>query len=306
MHHIHSSSTYTVEGQPPVDTAQRAELPIDSAAPGYFATLGVRVVAGRDFDARDTPGSTPVAIVNETFARAHFPNGDALGQRYLYGDPATEGENAWITIVGVVEDTFRRGRDQTVRMESWLPYAQRATRSADVVLRSTLPDDVLERTVRQHVQALDAGIPVKPVERVGALFEADTAPRRLSLSLLGAFALVALVLAVIGIYGVIAYGVSQRTGEFGVRLALGAGAGRLQSMVLRQGLALVGAGILIGTVGAFVSARLAGTLLFGVGHADPASYVAAALVFLAVASAACLMPARRAARTNPTEALRYE
>jgi ABC-type antimicrobial peptide transport system permease subunit len=156
------------------------------------------------------------------------------------------------------------------------------------------------------VQALDAGIPVKPVERVGALFEADTAPRRLSLSLLGAFALVALVLAVIGVYGVIAYGVSQRTGEFGVRLALGAGASRLQSMVLKQGLTLVGAGIFLGLLGAFVSARLAGTLLFGVGNADPASYVAAALLFLAVASAACLLPARRAARTNPTEALRYE
>jgi putative ABC transport system permease protein len=160
--------------------------------------------------------------------------------------------------------------------------------------------------VREQVAALDPLLPVKPVERVGALFEADAAPRRLTLSLLGAFALVAVVLAVIGVYGVIAYGVSQRTGEFGVRLALGAGAERLQAMVLKQGLTLVAAGIVFGVVGALVSARLAGALLFGVGNADPASYAAAALVFLIVASVACLLPARRAARTNPTEALRYE
>lgn len=306
MDHIHNSASFTIEGHPPVDRAQRAELPIDSVWPGYFDVLGVRLVAGRPIDARDTAESTPVALVNETFAKTYFPDGTAVGARYVYGDADGEEPPRWITIVGVVQDTFRRGRDQPVRMESWLPYAQRATRSVDVVMRSSLPNDVLERTLREHVTSLDPLLPVKPVERVGALFEADAAPRRLTLSLLGAFALVALVLAVIGVYGVIAYGVSQRTGEFGVRLALGAGAGRLQAMVLKQGLTLVGAGIAIGILGAFVSARLAGTLLFGVGNADPASYLAAALVFLAVASAACLLPARRAARTNPTEALRYE
>ncbi|HVF34980.1 MAG TPA: ABC transporter permease, partial [Candidatus Saccharimonadia bacterium] len=202
MQHIHSSSTFTIEGQPPVDRAQRAELPMDSAWPGYFDVLGVKLVAGRLIDARDTAESTPVAVVNETFVQTYFPNGNAVGARYVYGDVGGDEPPAWITIVGVVQDTFRRGRDQPVRMESWLPYAQRATRSVDLVMRSSLPNDVLARSLREHVKALDPLLPVKPVERVGALFEADAAPRRLTLSLLGAFALVAVVLAVIGVYGV--------------------------------------------------------------------------------------------------------
>ena len=307
MEHIHSSSTFTIEGRPPVDRSQRAELPIDAVWPGYFDVLGVKLVAGRMIDARDTADSTQVAVVNQTFADEFFPDGKAVGARYVYGD-AGDGDEPpnWITIVGVVQDSYRRGRDQPVRMESWLPYSQYAPRRVDVVMRSSLPNDVLARAFREHVAALDPLLPVKPVERVGTLFEFDAAPRRLSLTLLGAFALVAVVLAVVGVYGVIAYGVSQRIGEFGVRLALGADSTRLQSMVLKQALVLVGAGIVAGIIGALVSARLADAMLFGVGSADPVSYAAAALVFIGAASAACLLPARRAARTNPTEALRYE
>jgi putative ABC transport system permease protein len=307
MEHIHNSAIFTIEGRPPVDNADRDELPLDSVWPGYFDVLGVKLLAGRGIDARDVAGGTPVALVNETFAKKYFGTGAAaVGQRFVFGDAAPDDTNNWLTIVGVVEDTFRRGRDQPVRIESWLPYRQRAQRTNDIVIRSSLPNDVLSRTLREHVAAIDPLLPVKPVERVGALFEADAGPRRLSLGLLACFALVAVVLAVIGVYGVIAYGVSQRIGEFGVRLALGAGPARLHAMVLRQGMALVGIGVLVGIVGALLSARVAGSLLFGIGGADPASYVAAAALFALAAAAACVLPARRAARTSPTEALRYE
>ena len=306
MDHIHSSSNFTIEGRVPAGDQAPQELPLDSVMPGYFRTLGVRIVAGRDFDARDTAESAPVAIVNQTFAERYFPDGNVLGQRFVYGAPAVGSDTDWITIVGVVEDSYRRGLDKPVRMESFLPYAQRATRRVELVMRSALPDAVLARAVREHAQALDPLLPVKPVQRVGALFEADAAPRRLSLLLLGCFALVAVVLAVVGVYGVIAYGVSQRTGEFGVRIALGAGPARLQRMVLRQGLLLVSAGVALGAIGALLAAQLAGALLFRVGSADPLSYLAAAVLFVAAAAAACLVPARRAARTSTTEALRYE
>ncbi|HET7845603.1 MAG TPA: ABC transporter permease, partial [Xanthomonadales bacterium] len=280
MGHIHNSGIFTIEGRPPVDNANRDELPLDSVWPGYFDVLGVPVVAGRAIDARDTADAPRVAMVNEAFANKYFASAqDALGHRFAFTGSPPEDPNEWLTIVGVVHDTFRRGRDEAVRIESWLPYAQRAQRSNDIVIRSSLPNDVLSRILREQVAQVDPLLPVAPVERVGALFEADAAPRRLSLGLLSCFALVAVVLAVVGVYGVIAYGVSQRTGEFGVRLALGAGPGRLHAMVLRQGMSLVGAGVLLGVVGALVCAQLAGALLFGVGGADPASYVAAAALF---------------------------
>lgn len=321
---VHDSGTFTVEGKAWAAQESRPELPVDSISPDYFSTMGVPLVAGRAFNEWDAPGRTRVAIVNETFARIYFPGpaANALGRRFLFGDPppppqpgqapapgaaqAPPAEPEWLTIVGVVRDTRRQGADLPVRMESFLPVAQSTPRYFTVVLRAALSAEALARPLRAAVWSLDRDLPVPQLEAVTAVLDAANAPRRLNLALIGAFAALALGLAAMGLHGLMSYSVLRRTGEFGLRLALGAQPTDVRRLVLAQGGRLMALGLGIGLIFALMLSRLVESLLFGVRPYDPYTYLGVIGVLALSAFLACWFPARRATRIEPMLALRAE
>jgi predicted permease len=315
MDRLHNSSIFTVEGKPFAANARRPELPIDSASPGYFSTMGIPLVEGRFFNESDIQGGTPVALINETMARTWWPGQSAIGRRFLFGNPPAPDakdangqpiQPAWRTVVGVVKDTHRLGPDSPVRIESWIPLGQRPATSFQLIVRTSLPADAMARTLREAVWSIDRDLPVPRVEPVADLLGEQTAQRRLNLRLLGAFAALALVLAALGLYGVMAYSVSQRTGEFGIRLALGAAPGDLQRLVLGQAAQLVALGLGAGVLTALALGSVVESMLFGVPARDALTYAAVVAVLGAAALLAAWLPARRAAKVNPMEALRAE
>jgi predicted permease len=313
---LHNSGSFTIEGRPNEPRERRLELPFDSISPGYFATMGVPLVAGRDFNASDTAEGVQVAIINESFARQFWPalsllNGpglDPIGRRFLYGDPPADPAVApqWITVVGIVRDTRRRGPDAPVRIECFLPVSQQPAGRFSVIARSTLPAAALARSLREAVWSVDRDLPVPRIEPVADILGEQTAQRRLNLTLIGAFAGLALVLAALGLYGVLAYNVSQRTGEFGIRFALGALPRDVSRMVLLQGGRLVVLGLGVGLVVAFAMAHLVDSLLFGVAPRDWMTYAGVTVVLGIAAFFAAWLPARRATKVSPIEALRAE
>ncbi|HEY5551043.1 MAG TPA: ABC transporter permease, partial [Opitutaceae bacterium] len=308
LHVLHNSGIFTVEGRANEPDGRRLELPFDSVSPGYFATMGVPLVAGRDFNASDTAEGTTVAIINESFARQFWRGLDPIGRRFLYGDPPADPAVApqWITVVGIVRDTRRRGPDAPVRIECFLPVAQQPAGRFNLIARSALPAHALARSLREAVWSVDRDLPVPRIEPVADIFGEQTAQRRLNLVLIGAFAGLALVLAALGLYGVLAYSVSQRTGEFGIRFALGALPRDVSRMVLMQGGRLVALGLGVGLVVAFALAHLVDSLLFGVEPRDWMTYAGVTLVLGTSAFFAAWLPARRATKVDPMVALRAE
>jgi putative ABC transport system permease protein len=307
MQHIHTSSTFTIEGRPPVDRAQRAELPIDSVWPGYFDVLGVRVVAGRAIDARDTAESTAVAMVNETFAKAYFPNGDAVGARYVYGDPDADGDSPpnWITIVGVVQDYRHYRLPEPMGPALYMPIAAYAPSMETVVIRvrSGDPAAVLP-SARRVIGELDPEVPPYRVLTFEQATAASLWRQRFQGFVVGVFAGLALLLAAVGIYGVISYAVAQRTREFGVRAALGAQVRDIMMLVLRSGARLAAAGVTLGLLGGLSVTRYLESLLYEVRPRDPAIFALVALGLGAVALIAVSVPAWRATSVDPLVAMR--
>ena len=309
---LHNSGIFTIEGQPNPPGERRLELPRDSASPGYFATMGIPLVEGRTFNASDVPGAPLVAIINETMARMFWPNQSAVGRRFTFGNlpgPDASGQVRppnWITVVGVVKDTRRQGADRAIRIESWFPMAQGPARSFLVVVRTALPTPVIARSLREAVWSIDKDLPVPRIEPVADLLDATTAQRRLNLGLLSVFAALALVLAALGLYGVMAYSVSQRTGEFGIRFALGAQPRDVLRLVFSHAARLVALGLAIGLLASFALGRLLETLLFNLHPHDVFTYVIAITVLAVAAFVAAWLPARRAARVDPMTALRAE
>ena len=300
-----NSSWFSIEGRPAFPPNERVEVPIDPVTPNYFGAMGVPLLKGRAFDARDREGAPEVTIVNESFARRFFPGEEAVGKRIKYGPPESEG--SWITIVGVVGDTRRTGFDAAVRPETYLPHAQNPSRGMMLVVRSSAADpSALANVVRGAVSSLDREVPVFQVRTIDELLSGMMAQRRLNMLLLAIFAGVALLLAAVGIFGVMNYAVSQRTHEIGLRVALGAQARDILRMVVVQGMALVLAGLALGLAGSLMLTRLMSSLLYGVSATDPATYTGIALLLAAVALLACYLPARRATRVDPMVALRYE
>jgi putative ABC transport system permease protein len=269
----------------------------------YFRAQGVRLVRGRTFDARDDAGSARVFVINQALARQQFPGEDPVGRRltYEWGDGPTEGE-----IVGVVEDV----RETSVTAEPspalYHAYAQWPNGLLNVVVRTAGDPLSVAGPAREAVRSLDPNLPVASVRTMDLVVADATARSRMSSYLLGAFAALALVLAAIGLYGVIAYGVAQRRGEIGVRVALGADHGAILGLIVRQGMRLTAAGLALGVAGALVLTRLLRSLLFGVTATDPATFLAVPLVLGAVALLASYLPASRAARTDPAIALRAQ
>src|SRR5262245_61294915 len=303
LYKVHNSSGILIEGRP-TSNGPRPELPLDSVSPSYFQVLGMQLMQGRNFTEQDKRDGLPVAIVNETMARRFWPDEDPIGKRFTFGDAGPQAR--WLTVVGVVRDSRRQGLDAPIRIESFLPHAQRPLRAMEVVLRTTDDPLAMARTVRAAVWSLDGDLPVSEIQTVEQMVGARVAPRRFNLLLLGLFALVAVLLAAVGIYGVMSYSVTQRAHEIGIRMALGAQTRVVLSLVIGQGMRLALLGVGIGLAVAVGLTRLMAGLLFGVSATDPMTFGAIALLLVGIALLACYLPARRATKVDPMIALRCE
>jgi len=299
-----NSSGFTIENKPQDPREQRPDLPFDVVQPNYFQTMGIQLLNGREFTAQDTRDKPQVAIVNETLVKRYFPNEDPIGKRFTFGD--VNNNPRWITIVGVVRDTKRQGLDLPVRIESWMPHAQLPLRYMEVTLRTAGDPLALSQAARETVWSLDRDLPIPKMQTMEQILSENAAQRRLNMLLLGLFALVALILAAVGIYGVMSYAVTQRTREIGLRVALGAQTRDVLGLIVGQGMKLALAGVIIGLAAAFVLTRLMSSMLFDVSVTDPVTFAAIAVLLTGVAFVACWVPARRAAKVDPMVALRCE
>ncbi|HET9528779.1 MAG TPA: ABC transporter permease [Blastocatellia bacterium] len=289
----------------PVDPADRPVAFYNAVGHEYFDTMQIPVIRGRQFDERDVRGTTNVAIINETLAERFFAGEDPLGRRITLNDEDPKEED-WATIVGIVRDTKSINLDDEPAAETYMPYAQQPEAGFVLMIRAGAGMTGLADAVRKEVLSLDPEQPVhsiKPLDRVKA--ESIAAPRFRTL-LLGLFAALAMLLAAVGIYSVMSYSVAQRSHEFGIRMALGAKTSDVLKMVLRDGLALTIAGMVIGLAASFALTRWLSSLLFKVEATDPITFVAVSLLIVGVALTACFVPARRATRVDPIVALRYE
>jgi putative ABC transport system permease protein len=275
----------------------------------YLQTMNIPLRQGRYFDARDNAQAIPVAIVNETMARQYWPGENALGRRFKLGDPDDK-DAPWIQIVGVVGDIRQMGLDEPVKAEMYFPYEQIKDQSwytpRDLVIRTSSETSSLVGAVRQVIREVDPDQPVSNIATMSEVLSTEAAERRMGMIMLVGFAALALLLASLGIYGVLAYFVTQHTSEIGVRQALGATPRNILFLVLKKGMGLTLLGVVIGLAGSFALTRLMSSLLFGVKASDPLTFVTVPLVLGLVALFACLIPARRATRIDPLVALRYE
>jgi predicted permease len=275
-------------------------------SPGYFETLGIRLMNGRFFDVRDGPGAPDVAIVNQSMARTFWGTESPIGRRVRPGfsDP-------WCTVIGVVADVKNAGIDKPARTELYLPYQQvqasgNRNSNSYIVIRVAGDPNSLVAAVRRELRAIDSSLPLANVKTMDDVVASARARPRFLMLLLTLFSTVSVVLAAFGLYGVISYTVEQRTSEFGLRMALGAQSGDVISMVLRQGLTLGLIGIICGAAGAVLLTRLMAGLLFQTGPFDIPTFAATAALLLAVTLIACYVPALRATRVDPVKSLRYE
>jgi putative ABC transport system permease protein len=297
------ATDFEIEGRPlaPGEHEPIADIRIVDA--NYFRALAIPLRQGREFSERDTATAPRVMVINEEMARQYWPNENPLGRRVTmkdWGDPLT-GE-----IVGIVGNVKADGLTSTVRPMIYWPYPQFPSVFNNLVLRTSGDPLAVVGVVKEQIRALDREQPLSNIQTMEALIAASVAPQRFNTLLLGIFATLALVLAAIGIYGVIAYTVAQRTHEIGVRMALGAGRSDVLRLVVGQGLKLVLGGVAVGLAASFGLTRLLSKLLFGVGATDPLTFVSVSLLLIAVALLACYLPARRAAQVDPLVALRNE
>jgi putative ABC transport system permease protein len=300
-----NSNTTPIEGYVP--SPDRPAMNIDffqTVGPRYFETMGVRLIEGRFFDERDGPGAPRAVIVNESLAQHVWPNQSALGHRVQPGGPPD-----WWTIVGVVEDVKNNGVDQPAGTELYLSYLQTgggALRAGYLVVRTRSRPSGLIGAARDAIRSLDPSLPINKVREMDDVIASVQSRPRLLTVLLTMFACVALVLATIGIYGVISYSVTQRTNEFGIRIAMGASSSDVLRVVLRLGLVLWLAGLILGAIGAFWLTRFLAGVLFGISAVDPGTFAGMVLLLGAVTLLACCIPARRATKVDPMIALRYD
>jgi len=298
--------SFFVQDRPAPEQGEEPIAHYRQVSPGYLATMGIDLVSGRDFDPLDDREATGVALVDQALADRYFPGEDPIG-KVVDGLPPHVALGGFFPpsfeIVGVVEDVKYFGLSEPSDPSLYLPLAQAPFRRISFTLRTTVDPESLVAAVRREIRAADPTVPISQVSTMERIVSTSVARERFSMLLLVLFAGAALVLASVGVYGVISYGVSQRTAELGVRVAMGAEPEDLVVLILKQGALLASVGVGLGLVGAVVLSRVMASQLFGIGTTDPASYIVGAVVLFAVALAAVYIPARRAAQLDPVVAL---
>ena len=296
-----STTRITVDGRPSGTSDDQTPVGLHVINERYFEAIGTRLIKGRAFTERDNSDAPSVFVINQTMARRFWPNEDPLGKRIRYNSKDPFGE-----IVGVVEDVKYDGLHSVDNAHLYEPYQQNAWPFLTITLRSQLDQSSLIASVQREIWSLDPNLPISNVRTMGEVMAESLARRRLVLTLFTIFACLALLLAAIGIYGVLASSVRQRTRELGIRIALGATTRGVLQLVIGDGLKLVMLGIVIGLAGAIASGRLLAGLLFSVSATDPLTFTLIALLLAGVSVLACYIPARRATKVDPLTALRYE
>jgi len=295
-----ANESFAIEDRP-VESSQGLHAERIRISPDYFKVLQTTLLRGRSFTEGDEDGKPLVAIIDESTAHKYWPIRDPLGRRVRFGrDPS----KPWTTVVGIVKDIKSDGLDINGVPHIYVSTYQDSSKELSVVLRTSLPATLLEPEIRHEIQSIDPGLPVFNVSSMNDILDRSLASRRFSADLVGGFAGLAVLLASIGIYGLLAYMVSQRSREIGIRMALGARQGDILRMFLRKGVALAGLGIVAGLVVSASTASMMASLLYGVRPHDPAVFLIVPLLLLAVAALASYLPARRATKVNPIVALR--
>ena len=290
-----------IEGYVPRSAQELIISNVRIVSPDYFRTMSIPLLRGRYFDEHDTKGSTETVIVDETLAERFWPNEDPIGKRIQRG-----GSDTWRTVVGVISDAKQYSSEKEPPIAVYFPFEQYVARNMFLVIRTTRDPAGMTSAITKEIQALDPEMPVFDVGTMDQRLHDSLARRRFSMFLLGVFAVLASILAAIGIYGVMAYSVNERTHEIGIRVALGARPATILQLVINQALVLTAMGVAIGLTGAFALTRVMSSLLYGVSNTDGFTFVVAPLLLGGVALLASYIPARRAARVDPTIALRCE
>jgi putative ABC transport system permease protein len=296
-----NSDTFQIAGQAPFRKGEQPLVSTRVTTPGYFSTVETALRRGRLFTAHDDAKAGRVILVNETFAKRFLPGQQAIGQRLQLGTDKETQE-----IIGVVADVKNDDLEEAADPTAYLPYAQNPSRTMNLVIRGTQDPTQLVAAVRSEVRALDPALPVSRVKTVSQMIQERVSPKRLMAYILAVFALSALLLASVGIYGVMSYAVTQRTHEIGIRMALGARAADVLKLVVKNGMSLALVGVAIGLAGSFALTRLLTDLLFQVAPTDKNTFAGVATCLIVVALLACYIPARRATKVDPLVALRDE
>ena len=300
-------SGFTIEGRPEPPPGQRPSADITHISPDYFRVMGIRLLEGRIFDARDQAGSLPVCMIDETFARKHWPGETSLGKRVRFGGNDENNDDPWMEVVGVVNHVKHYGVDQDSRIEMYLPYTQSPIPSFSLVVKTAGDPSQVAASVGRAVAGVDTDVPLYQVRTLESITTDRVAERRLAAILITIFGALALTLAAVGIYGVLSFSVTQRSHELGIRMALGAQHGDILKMVIGSGMLLALAGLGIGlAAGYFGMAPLISSVLFEVTATDPPTFTVSPVILLVVALMACWLPARRATRVDPLITLRDE
>jgi putative ABC transport system permease protein len=295
--------SFEIEGRPEPVVTGSVDAEYRIVSPDYFRTMSIPLAKGDGFSERDTKDAPYAMLVNETFARRFFPNEEAIGKRINLGD---SDKPTWRTIIGIVRDVRLQTLDTEPYSQMYVPLAQSPRRAMTMVVRTASDPLNVVPFVRNELTTLDKDQPLYNVRTMQQVMSQSTARRRFNMLLVAIFACLGLVLASVGIYGVISYSVTQRTHEIGVRMALGAEARDILKMIVRQGMGMVILGVGLGLGGAFGLTRVMSSLLFGVSPTDLFTFAGVSLILATVALLACYIPARRATRVDPMIALRFE
>jgi putative ABC transport system permease protein len=298
------NGSFMIEGRPVPAVTERPRAFFRVIGPDYFSAMGIRLVRGNQFSDRDTPDAPGVAIINDAAARKYWPGEDALGKRIKRGRP--ESKNPWLTITGIVGSANQLSLREETQPEIYLPYLQNTSRTFTLVARSNSDPRTLAAAIRKEVWATDKDLPVSSLKLMDELISNSVAQPRFYVILLSVFAALALILAAVGVYGVMAYSVTLRTRDIGIRMALGARPSDIFKHIVGQALMLAAIGLGVGVVLAITSTRAMSSLLFGINATDPLTLGATVLVLLVVALLASYIPARRATKVDPMVTLRYE